>query len=451
MWSLLTGSASCFYLLRHMSKIKSVTAREILDSRGNPTVEVDLTLSSGAFGRAAVPSGASTGSHEAVELRDGDKRYGGKAVMKAVANVNGPIAKALKGKAFDQRTLDNTLIKLDGTSNKGKLGANAILGVSMAFAHATALDMGKSLFTYVNGLMPIGKSVKKPQLMLPVPLMNIVNGGKHAENSADLQEYMVVPHGFKTFSEALRAGTETFHALKKILHDRKLATTVGDEGGFAPSLPSNEAPIQVVLEAIKKAGYEPGKQISLALDCAATELYKDGVYHMTRENKKLTSAEMVAWYESLVSKYPIVSIEDGLSEDDWEGWIALTKKLGDKIELVGDDLFVTNIARLGQGIERKAGNSILVKLNQIGTISETIDSIALAKKANYSAIMSHRSGETEDTTIADFAVGTGVGIIKTGSASRSDRVAKYNQLLRIEQQLGKEAAFAGKSAFRALK
>ncbi|HEX7724818.1 MAG TPA: phosphopyruvate hydratase [Candidatus Paceibacterota bacterium] len=429
-----------------MSKIKSVSAREILDSRGNPTVEVDLTLSSGAFGRAAVPSGASTGSHEAVELRDGDKRYGGKGVMKAVANVNGPIAKLLKGKDFDQRKLDAALLKLDGTSNKGKLGANAILGVSMAFAHAVAADSGKSLYTYINGLMP-----KKPKLMLPVPLMNIVNGGKHAENSADLQEYMVVPHGFKTFAEALRAGTETFHALKKILHDKKLATTVGDEGGFAPSLPSNEAPIQVVLEAIKKAGYEPGKQISLALDCAATELYKDGVYTLTRESKKLTSKEMVAWYESLVSKYPIVSIEDGLSEDDWDGWIELTKKLGDKIELVGDDLFVTNIARLCEGIERHAGNSILVKLNQIGTISETIDSVSLAKKAGMSAIISHRSGETEDTTIADFVVGSGVGIIKTGSASRTDRVAKYNQLLRIEQELGKKAVFAGASVFRAKK
>ena len=427
-----------------MSKIKSVTAREILDSRGNPTVEVDVTLSSGSFGRAAVPSGASTGSHEAVELRDADKRYGGKGVMKAVANVNGPIAKALKGKELDQRSLDNTLIKLDGTANKGKLGANAILGVSMAFAHAAAAEAGIPLFKYINRLMP----GKKPVLTLPVPLMNIVNGGKHAENSADLQEFMVVPHGFKTFREALRAGTETFHALKKILHDRKLATTVGDEGGFAPSLPSNEAPIEVVIEAIKKAGYVPGKQISIALDCAATELYKDGVYTLTRENKKLSSKDMVEWYASLVAKYPIVSIEDGLSEDDWDGWIALTKKLGSKIELVGDDLFVTNIKRLGEGIERKAANSILVKLNQIGSISETIDSVALAKKAGYSAIISHRSGETEDTTIADFVVGSGVGIIKTGSASRTDRVAKYNQLLRIEEALGAKAVFAGSTVFR---
>ena len=422
-------------------------AREILDSRGNPTVEVDVLFASGAFGRAAVPSGASTGSHEAVELRDADKRYGGKGVMKAVANVNGPIQKLMKGKEFDQRKLDEALLKLDGTSNKSKLGANAILGVSMAFARGMAHEKGISLVKYVNSLMP----GKKPSLVLPVPLMNIVNGGKHAENSADLQEYMIVPHGFKNFREALRAGAEVFHALKKILHDRKLATLVGDEGGFAPSLPSNEAPIQVILEAIKKAGYEPGKQISLALDCAATELYKDGTYDLTREGRKLSSKEMIDMYASWIAKYPIVSIEDGLSEDDWDGWIELTKKLGGKVELVGDDLFVTNIERLGQGIERRAGNSILIKLNQIGTVSETIDSIALAKKAGYSAIISHRSGETEDTTIADFVVGTGVGLIKTGSASRTDRVAKYNQLLRIEEELGKKAVFAAGSALKAVR
>lgn len=426
-----------------MSKIKSVQAREILDSRGNPTVEVDVVLSDGSFGRAAVPSGASTGSHEAVELRDGGPRYGGKGVAKAVANVNTAIFKALKGKEFDQKALDKRLIELDGTSNKGRLGANAILGVSMAFSRAAAHSAKKPLFAYFNKL-----AGKKAPIMLPVPLMNIVNGGKHAENSADLQEYMIVPHGFRSFSDALRAGTEVFHALKKILHDRKLATLVGDEGGFAPSLPSNEAPIQVVLEAIEKAGYKPGKQISLALDCAATELYKDGVYDLAREGKKLTSKEMIAMYESWVSKYPIVSIEDGLSEDDWDGWIELTKKLGDKIELVGDDLFVTNIARLGLGIEKHAGNSILVKLNQIGSVSETLDSINLAKKAGYSAIISHRSGETEDSTIADFVVGTGVGLIKTGSLSRSDRTAKYNQLLRIEEELGKKAVFAGSAIFK---
>lgn len=425
-----------------MSKIKSVQAREILDSRGNPTVEVDVILSEGAFGRAAVPSGASTGSHEAVELRDGGARYAGKGVSKAVKNVNTVIEKALAGGDFDQRSLDKALIELDGTSNKGKLGANAILGVSMAFSRAAAHEGKVPLFKYFNGLMG-----RKPVLQLPVPLMNIINGGKHAENSADLQEFMIVPHGFQSFSEALRAGDEVFHALKKILHDRKLGTLVGDEGGFAPSLPSNEAPIQVILEAIEKAGYRPGSQISLALDCAATELCKDGAYHMIRDDKKASSEDMVAWYESLVSKYPIVSIEDGLSEDDWDGWVALTKALGGKIELVGDDLFVTNIERLGAGIEKHAGNSILIKLNQIGTVSETIDSINLAHKAGYSAIISHRSGETEDTTIADFAVGTGVGLIKTGSLSRTDRVAKYNQLLRIEEELGAKAAYAGSRIF----
>ena len=425
-----------------MKKIKTIAAREILDSRGNPTIEADVTLSDGSFGRAAVPSGASTGSHEAVELRDGGARYGGKGVEKAVANVNGPIAKTLIGKEFDQRSLDLALIALDGTPNKSKLGANAILGTSMAFSKAAAKSDGIALYAYFNGLMP-----EKAPLRLPVPMMNIVNGGKHAENSADLQEYMIVPHGFASFREALRAGTEVFHALKKLLHDRKLGTLVGDEGGFAPSLPSNEAPIEIILEAIAKAGYKPGEQISLALDCAATELYKDGSYDLAREGAKKTSMEMIVWYESLVAKYPVVSIEDGLSEDDWDGWIELTKKLGDKIELVGDDLFVTNIERLGQGIERHAGNSILIKLNQIGTVSETVDAIALAKKNGYSAIISHRSGETEDATIADFAVGTGVGLIKTGSLSRTDRVAKYNQLLRIEEELGKKARYPGSTIF----
>ncbi len=426
-----------------MQKIKSVRAREILDSRGNPTVEVDITLDGGAFGRAAVPSGASTGSHEAVELRDGGKRYGGKGVQNAVLNVNTLIANHVQGKGFDQRSLDDKLIEIDGTKNKSKLGANAILGISMAYSRASAHAAGQSLHVYFNQLFP-----EKPRTLLPVPLMNIVNGGKHAENSADLQEYMVVPHGFQDFSSALRAGTEVFHSLKKILHDRGLSTLVGDEGGFAPSLPSNEAPIEVILEAIGKAGYAPGKQISLALDCAATELYKDGFYGLPRENRKLSSADMVAWYESLVSKYPIVSIEDGLSEDDWDGWHALTKALGTKIELVGDDLFVTNIDRLGMGIEKQTANSILVKLNQIGTVSETVDSIALARKAGYSSIISHRSGETEDSTIADFAVGSGAGMIKTGSLSRTDRIAKYNQLLRIEEELGSKAIYAGSGMFK---
>jgi enolase len=426
-----------------MAKIKNVIAREILDSRGNPTVEVDLTLSDGSFGRSAVPSGASTGSHEAIELRDGDaKRYGGKGVQKAVKNVNTLVLKALKGKQFDQRSLDEALIKLDGTSNKAKIGANGILGVSMAFAHATAESMKKPLYVYFN---KIAKT--KNHIQLPVPMMNIINGGKHAENSADIQEFMVIPVGFKSFKEALRAGDEIFHALKKILHSRNLATTVGDEGGFAPSLPSNEAALEVVVEAITKAGYTPGKDVCIALDVAATELYKDGTYHLVRDNKTLTSAEMVEWYADLVSKYPIISIEDGLAEDDWAGYKVMTDKLGTKIQIVGDDLFVTNIERLKMGIDKGIANSILIKLNQIGTVSETIDSVNMAKKANYTSIISHRSGETEDTTIADFAVGTGAGQIKTGSLSRTDRVAKYNQLLRIEEQLGKKALYPGRKAF----
>jgi len=431
------------------TKIKSVTAREILDSRGNPTVEVDLTLSDGSFGRSAVPSGASTGSHEAIELRDGDaKRYGGKGVQKAVKNVNTVILKALKGKSFDQRSLDEALIKLDGTPNKAKLGANAILGVSMAFAHASAKSAGKPLFTYFN---KIAKT--KNIIQLPVPMMNIINGGKHAENSADIQEFMVVPVGFKSFKEALRAGDEIFHALKKILHGRRLATTVGDEGGFAPSLPSNEAALEVIVEAITKAGYTAGKDVCIALDAAATELYKagengaQGKYHLVRDNKILSSDEMVSWYATLASKYPIISIEDGLAEDDWAGYKKMTDMLGDKIQIVGDDLFVTNIERLGKGIAEGIANSILIKLNQIGTVSETIDAVNLAGKSGYTSIISHRSGETEDTTIADFAVGTGAGQIKTGSLSRTDRVAKYNQLLRIEEQLGKKAVYPGKKAF----
>lgn len=426
-----------------MAKIKSVYAREILDSRGNPTVEVDLILSDGFMGRSAVPSGASTGSHEAVELRDGDaKRYGGKGVQKAVNNVNTIISKAIVRKEFDQRKLDQALIALDGTPNKGKLGANAILGVSMAFAHACAKSTKKSLPAYFNKL-----AGKKITMQLPVPMMNIVNGGKHAENASDVQEFMVVPIGFSSFKEALRAGTEIFHALRKILHNKGLSTTVGDEGGFAPSLQNNESALEMVMEAIKSAGYEPGKDIGIAMDVAATELYKDGKYVLARDNKSLTSGEMVSWYEYLVSKYPIISIEDGLAEDDWSGYQSLTEKLGSKIQLVGDDLFVTNIERLGIGIEKHIANSILIKLNQIGTVSETLDAIDLARRANYTSIISHRSGETEDATIADFAVGTGVGQIKTGSLSRSDRTAKYNQLLRIEESLGNKAIYLGKKAF----
>jgi len=425
-----------------MAKISSVHARQILDSRGNPTVEVDLILSDKSFGRAAVPSGASTGSHEAVELRDGSKHYNGKSVEKAVKNVNTTIAKALKGKELDQRNLDDKLIKLDGTANKGKLGANAILGVSMAFSHALAKSTKKPLYVYFNKIA----KTKNP-ICLPVPMMNIINGGKHAENSADIQEFMVVPTGFKSFKDALRAGTEIFHSLKNILHSRNLATTVGDEGGFAPSLASNEAALEVIMEAITNAGYKAGKDIMIALDVAATELYKDGMYHLVRDNKTLSSSEMVAWYKMLAAKYPIISIEDGLSEDDWAGYAELTKVLGSKVQLVGDDLFVTNIERLAKGIEQHIGNSILIKLNQIGTVSETIDAINLAKKAGYTSIISHRSGETEDTTIADFAVGTGAGQIKTGSLSRTDRIAKYNQLLRIEETLGKKALYPGKKVF----
>ncbi len=424
-------------------KISKVQAREILDSRGNPTVEVDVTLKDGSVGRAAVPSGASTGSHEAVELRDGGPRYAGKGVQTAVANVNTLISKAIVGTEFDQRTLDETLIALDGTPNKGKLGANAILGVSMAFSRAAAHNSKKPLYDYFNDIAKTGNTIQ-----LPVPMMNILNGGKHAEKSTDFQEFMIMPVGMKSFSEALRAGAEIFHALKKILHDKGLATTVGDEGGFAPSLPSNEAAIEIILEAIKKAGYVAGKDIMLALDVAATELYKDGKYHLACENRTLTSSEMVAFYVDWCAKYPIASIEDGLAEDDWAGYKLLTEKLGAQVQIVGDDLFVTNIERLGRGINERVGNSILIKLNQIGTVSETIDAINLAKKAGYTSIISHRSGETEDTTIADFVVGTGTGQIKTGSLSRTDRVAKYNQLLRLEEELGTNAVFRGAKVFK---
>ncbi len=427
-----------------MGVITSVKAREILDSRGNPTVEVDVTLADGSFGRAAVPSGASTGSHEAVELRDGDKeRYGGKGVSKAVNNTNGAIATALSGNTYDQSSLDKALIDLDGTPNKGNLGANAILGVSLAFAHAEAKSQKIPLYEYFRKV-----SGTTEKMRLPVPLMNVLNGGKHAENSTDLQEFMIVPLGAPTFKEALRYGAEVFHALKKILSSKGLNTSVGDEGGYAPSLPNNEAAIETIIEAIKKAGYTPGLDIAIALDAAATELYENGVYNLKTENRKLTSTEMVEYYADWVKKYPIVSIEDGLAEDDWAGYELLTKTLGDKVQIMGDDLFVTNSSRLQMGIDKNVGNSILIKLNQIGTVTETIDAIKLASKHGYTSVISHRSGETEDVTIADFVVGLATGQIKTGSASRTDRIAKYNQLLRIEEALGDKAIYPGKDAFK---
>lgn len=418
-----------------MIKIKNILAREILDSRGNPTVEVDLATENNKgeliVGRAAVPSGASTGSYEAVELRDGDKaRYGGKGVLTAVANVNGEIVKALVDKEYDQKSLDAELIALDGTPNKGHLGANAILGVSLAFAHAEARSQNKKLYEYFADVADT-----KDKIKLPVPMMNVLNGGSHADNSTDIQEFMIVPVGAPSFHEALRYGAETFHTLKKILKERGLNTSVGDEGGFAPSLPNNAAAIEVIIEAITKAGYTPGKDISIAIDAAASEFYKDDKYNLKSEGKSLTSEEMIAMYEDWVNKYPIISIEDGLAEDDWSGYKILTEKLGQKIQLVGDDLFVTNVDKLHEGIEKKVCNSILIKLNQIGTVSETISAIKLAKDNNYTAIVSHRSGETEDTTIADLVVGLGTGQIKTGSLCRSERICKYNQLLRIEEEL----------------
>lgn len=428
-----------------MQKIKKVFAREILDSRGNPTVEVDLWVSASsadasgvAFGRAAVPSGASTGTHEAVELRDGstplatssDKsRYGGKGVLKAVENVNTVIAKAIEGQDFDQKTLDQTLIDLDGTENKSKLGANAILGVSLAFAHASAGALGKNLWQYFKDISGTTKTV------MPRPMMNILNGGAHAKGSTDIQEFMIVPIGAPNFKEALRYGAEVFHTLKKILTEKGLSTTVGDEGGFAPKLGSNEGALELIMEAIAKAGYKAGEDIALALDVASSELYNGKEYNLTIENKTLTSDEMIDLYEAWMNKYPIISIEDGLAEDDWSGWQKMTERLGSKLQIVGDDLFVTNIKRLQKGISEKAGNSILIKLNQIGTVSETINAINMAKEAGFTAVVSHRSGETEDATIADFVVGLGTGQIKTGSLCRSDRTAKYNQLLRIEESL----------------
>ena len=429
-----------------MPIIKDIKGREILDSRGNPTVEVDLTLSDGSFGRAAVPSGASTGSHEAVELRDGDaKRYGGLGVQKAVENVNTAIREYFlvqnAGKEFDQRSLDAAMIALDGTENKAKFGANAILGVSLAFSHAAAKSAGQTLYEYFKTIS--GTS----EMRMPVPMMNILNGGKHALNSTDLQEFMIMPVGAPSFKEALRYGAEVFHTLKKILVSRGLNTSVGDEGGYAPTLPSNEAAIQIIIEAIEKAGYKPGVDICIALDPAASEFYKDGKYVLASEKRTLTSAEMVDFYADWVAKYPIVSIEDGLAEDDWDGWKMMTEKMGDKIQIVGDDLFVTNIKRLEKGISEKAGNSILIKLNQIGTVSESVDAIKMARNAKFTSVVSHRSGETEDSTISDFVVGLGTGQIKTGSLCRSERVAKYNELLRIEENFGASEMYPGKKAF----
>ncbi|EEF79437.1 phosphopyruvate hydratase [Methylophaga thiooxydans] len=423
-----------------MSKIIDVRAREILDSRGNPTVEADVVLESGAIGRAAVPSGASTGEREAVELRDGDKqRYLGKGVLNAVAAVNGELREAVLGmEATDQRALDNKLIATDGTENKSRLGANALLAISMATARAAAADAKKPLYKF---LATDGDTV------MPVPMMNIINGGSHADNSVDLQEFMIMPVGAANISEAVRYGAEVFHELKKVLNSRGLNTAVGDEGGFAPDLPSNEAAIDVILEAIKNAGYEPGKDIMLALDAASSEFYKDGQYVLASENRSLSSAEFADLLADWVERFPIISIEDGMDENDWDGWKLLTDKIGDKVQLVGDDLFVTNPKILQQGIDKGVGNSILIKVNQIGTLSETLDAINLAKANGYTAVVSHRSGETEDTTIADLAVATNAGQIKTGSLSRSDRVAKYNQLLRIEAELGNAASYPGMKAF----
>lgn len=422
--------------------IKNIIGREILDSRGNPTVEVDVMLKDGSFGRAAVPSGASTGSYEAIELRDGDKkRYLGKGVLKAVANVNITLKKALVGKTFDQATLDAAMIKLDGTKTKANLGANAILGVSLAFSHAAAASEKKPLYKYFADIAKTGK-----KMSLPLPMMNILNGGQHATNSTDFQEFMIMPIGAKSFREALRMGAEVFHTLKKMLKEQGMTTTTGDEGGYAPTLPSNEAAVEIIAKAVKSAGYKLGKDIGIALDVAASELYKDGVYDLEREGKKVSSKELVQLYKAWCKKYPILSIEDGFAEDDWEGYQEFTKAAGAKVQVVGDDLFVTNIERLQKGIDIKAGNSILIKLNQIGTVSETIQAVKMAHKAGMTAIISHRSGETEDTTISHFVVGTGCGQIKTGSLCRTDRVAKYNELLRIEEQLGKKAVFAGLKA-----
>lgn len=426
-----------------MPIIYDVYAREVLDSRGNPTVEVEVELESGYIGRAIVPSGASTGAYEAVELRDGGDRYMGRGVLKAVENVNHIIADEIIGEdVFDQVGIDQILIELDGTDNKGKLGANAILGVSMAVARAAAEYAGLPLYVYLGGFNA---------RHLPVPMMNILNGGEHADNNVDIQEFMVMPVGAPDFQTALRMGAEVFHNLKAVLQAKGLNTAVGDEGGFAPNLGSNEEALQVIMEAIKQAGYEAGKDIYLALDVAATELYKDGKYHLTGEGLVKSSAEMIAYYEDLVSRYPIISIEDGLSEDDWDGWKEMTDRIGDKVQLVGDDLFVTNTKFLEKGISTGTANAILIKVNQIGTLTETFEAIEMAKRAGYTAVISHRSGESEDTIIADIAVATNAGQIKTGAPSRTDRVAKYNQLLRIEDNLSYTSAYPGLAAFYNIK
>jgi len=425
-----------------MSAIIDINARQILDSRGNPTVEVDVILESGARGRAAVPSGASTGVHEAVELRDGDKSvYNGKGVLKAVDAVNTVIAEALLGLDAEQQSyIDQVMIELDGTENKGKLGANAILGVSMAVAKAMADELDMPLYRYLGGVFAHE---------LPTPMMNIINGGAHADNPADIQEFMIMPIGAEDFSEALRAGAEVFHALKKELSKAGHNTNVGDEGGFAPALGSSKEALDFIIKSIEAAGYKPGEDIVIALDAAASEFYKDGKYELAGEGKTLSSSEMVQYYKDLCDAYPIVSIEDGLAEDDWEGWAELTAAIGDKVQLVGDDLFVTNSKRLARGIEEKSANAILVKVNQIGTLTETLDAIEMAKKAGFGIVLSHRSGETEDATIADIAVAVNAGQIKTGSLSRSDRVSKYNQLLRIEEELGPQASYSGEGFLRA--
>ena len=423
-----------------MSEIRGIHGRQIFDSRGNPTVEVELSLDSGARARAAVPSGASTGEFEAVELRDGGPAFGGKGVTRAVANVNGEIADALAGfDVADQRGLDTRLIELDGTPNKARLGANAILGVSLAAAKAVAAEEGLTLWRYLGG---------EAAHVLPVPMMNVLNGGAHADNKVDFQEFMVVPVGAPTFAEALRMGVEVFHALKGKLHDRGFATNVGDEGGFAPDLGSNAEALDWLIQGIEAAGYEPGAQVAIALDPATSELARDGTYELEHEGRSLSAAELVDYWADAADRYPIVSIEDGMAEEDWDGWRLLTERIGDRIQLVGDDIFVTNTERLQRGIESGVANSILVKVNQIGTLTETLDAVRVAREAGYTAVMSHRSGETEDTTIADLAVATGCGQIKTGAPSRSDRVAKYNQLLRIEEALGADAEYPGLAAFR---
>ncbi|HEY9276443.1 MAG TPA: phosphopyruvate hydratase [Candidatus Nanopelagicaceae bacterium] len=420
-----------------MTSIKTVKSREILDSRGNPTIEVDVTLSDGASGRAAVPSGASTGAFEAAELRDGGERYLGKGVRKAAENIEKSIAPKVIGKSpFEQRELDQAMIEIDGTPTKSKLGANAILGVSLAVARAAANSKKLPFYSFIGG---------PDANLLPVPMMNILNGGAHADTNVDIQEFMIAPIGAKTFSEALQWGAEIYHALKAVLKKRGLATSIGDEGGFAPNLESNRAALDLIVEAINNAGYEPSEQIALAMDVAATEFYKDGKYEF--EGSSLTAEEMISYYKSLVDSYPLVSIEDPLSEDDWDGWIRITKELGDRVQLVGDDLFVTNPVRLSKGIKSGAANALLVKVNQIGTLTETLDAVKLAHDSGYRSMMSHRSGETEDTTIADLAVAANCGQIKTGAPARSERVAKYNQLLRIEEELGSRARYAGRAAF----